>query len=98
MHILRPFRDYVTALQQEHPSGLRVARNLKPLMCEETGHHDHRVDVWCSVCEVMICVQCALLKHRDHYIGMSYLPCPCDINSQCMGYNLSRHLGKDPNA
>lgn len=69
LHVLRPFQNYVAALQQEHPSGLRVARNLKPLMCAETGHQDQRVDVWCAVCEVMVCVQCALLQHRDHYIG-----------------------------
>jgi hypothetical protein len=35
----------------------QVARNLKPLMCSEPGHQDQRVDMWCAVCEIMICVQ-----------------------------------------
>jgi hypothetical protein len=35
----------------------QVARNLKPLLCSEPGHQDQRVDMWCAVCEIMICVQ-----------------------------------------
>ena len=68
-HVLTKFSDYVASLQQEHPSGLHVARDMKPLMCAEPGHENHRLDMWCAVCEVMLCVQCALLGHRDHAIS-----------------------------
>jgi len=69
-HVLRPFSIYVAGLQKEHPSGLRVARNLKPLMCQEPGHHDQKVEVWCAVCETANCVKCALLRHREHATGV----------------------------
>jgi len=35
----------------------QIARNLKQLLCSEPGHQDQRVDMWCAVCEIMICVQ-----------------------------------------
>lgn len=47
----------------------QVARNLKPLMCSEPGHQDQRVDMWCAVCEIMICVQVCF--HTMHMSLMS---------------------------
>jgi len=39
---------------------------MKPLNC--TQHPDQRINLWCAVCEVVVCVECVLLQHRDHAV------------------------------
>lgn len=51
-------------------SGGAVAATRKPPACEQRGHEDYRTDLYCTDCNVLLCVICAQTSatHRAHNV------------------------------